>query len=81
MGYSNISALRHQTLILAQDKAANATIVEFEGSGARPRVEFTESFIVVGCHKVSREAWRVLNERYENYLGSRRAEVMQEGNY
>jgi len=70
------SSAVHRYLILGREN-----VLEFKESGARPRIAFTEEYIRVGCHKISREAWELLNKKYEEFHNKNREEVMQEGNY
>lgn len=67
----------HRTLIVAESGEA----LKFQENGARPTIAFTDDYIQVGCHKISRAAWELLSKRYESFIGKKREEIMQEGDY
>lgn len=74
---SSAAPRRHEKLVVV---TSGTELVRFE-NGDSPRVVFTAEHIQIGCHKVSLEAWELLNERYQRFLEKGRREVIQEGNY
>lgn len=46
----------------------------------KPRIEFTNGEVVIGCKRITRVAFEELHRRYQEYLGNRTL-VIQEGSY
>jgi hypothetical protein len=64
--------------VVAHD--GNGSVVEFE-NGDRPSIAFTDDYVRIGCRKITRAAWELINERFEKHLQANCEEVMQKGNY